>query len=390
MLLALRFALITILLDVTVTLHSHGQNINARVYSDVVLQAFNFSVIQGKYEVIANERIQVSLDVGDSIYVSKADGMLVVKHRGKTICEFRFLHVRGVKSANVMLLAPSRPFVKQRVYDDDLYVDAMGEGIKLINDVNFERYIAGVIESEGGHLATPEYYKVQAILCRTYAMKYFEKHLSDGYNLCDRVHCQAYYGKCTKNIDIVKATQETSGMVIVDSSLSIISATFFSNSGGETVNSEDMWQKPIPYLRSVKDSFSLGQPNTSWEKTIPMIDWNKYLASKGFAVNDSLSDSAYCKVPMRCRPKAFTMGKRSIFYKDIRKDLNLKSAFFDVIKHGDTIVLKGKGYGHGVGLAQEGAMNMARQGYTYDQIIKFYYTNVIIMSVKNIEFFKVE
>jgi stage II sporulation protein D len=52
--------------------------------------------------------------------------------------------------------------------------------------------------------------------------------------------------------------------------------------------------------------------------------------------------------------------------------------------------MKGRGYGHGVGLSQEGAMNMSRQGYSYADIIKFYYTNVIIMNIRNISFFKEE
>ena len=67
----------------------------------------------------------------------------------------------------------------------------------------------------------------------------------------------------------------------------------------------------------------------------------------------------------------------------LRSDLNLKSTFFSVVVDGDSMILKGKGYGHGVGLCQEGAMVMALKGFRYKDIINFYYSRVIISDIKN-------
>jgi stage II sporulation protein D len=67
----------------------------------------------------------------------------------------------------------------------------------------------------------------------------------------------------------------------------------------------------------------------------------------------------------------------------MRSDLNLRSTFFSVVTEGDSVILKGKGYGHGVGLCQEGAMAMAVKGFRYREIINFYYTGVIISDIKN-------
>jgi stage II sporulation protein D len=97
-----------------------------------------------------------------------------------------------------------------------LHIKLKNEQLLFVNDVNFEKYIAGVVEAEGGPNAPLEYFKTQAILCRTYAMKYYNKHLNEGFNLCDEVHCQAYKGRVSKNEDILKAAIETSGLVIVD------------------------------------------------------------------------------------------------------------------------------------------------------------------------------
>jgi stage II sporulation protein D len=67
----------------------------------------------------------------------------------------------------------------------------------------------------------------------------------------------------------------------------------------------------------------------------------------------------------------------------MRSDLDLRSTFFSVYAKGDSIILKGKGYGHGVGLCQEGAMEMAAKGFNYKQIIDFYYFGVFISDINN-------
>jgi len=69
-------------------------------------------------------------------------------------------------------------------------------------------------------------------------------------------------------------------------------------------------------------------------------------------------------------------------FEKIRKDLKLRSSFFSVIAAGDSVILRGKGYGHGVGLCQEGAMEMATRGNTFQQIIEFYYKGVIITNIR--------
>jgi len=69
----------------------------------------------------------------------------------------------------------------------------------------------------------------------------------------------------------------------------------------------------------------------------------------------------------------YKIGSLKIPLRTIREDLNLRSTFFSVFAVGDSIILKGRGYGHGVGLCQEGAMEMAARGFNYKQIIDFYY-----------------
>jgi stage II sporulation protein D len=83
------------------------------------------------------------------------------------------------------------------------------------------------------------------------------------------------------------------------------------------------------------------------------------------------------------RAAVYRAGTFTLPLRQIRTDLNLRSSFFSLKVEGDSVILKGRGYGHGVGLCQEGAMVMASKGFDYKQIIDFYYTGVRITDIKN-------
>ncbi|MBK8497883.1 MAG: hypothetical protein IPL52_03475 [Flavobacteriales bacterium] len=74
--------------------------------------------------------------------------------------------------------------------------------------------------------------------------------------------------------------------------------------------------------------------------------------------------------------------------KHVREDLRLKSTFFSVDTSGDNVVLKGRGFGHAVGLCQEGAMAMARAGYSYTDILHHYYSSVHLVDLATLDFFR--
>jgi len=363
-----------------------AQNINISIFTNQKIQSIAYSVVSGKYDIIADGKAVCSLIENDTIKIKRLSDKVEIIRDKEILGVFSFIQIRGLNTNNVFAITPSFPKFKTRVFDDDIYVKSKSGELQIINDVTFEKYVAASIESEGGYVSPMEYYKVQAILCRTYAIKNFQKHLSDGFNLCDNVHCQAYKGKAIKNPSITKAAYITKGLVIVDPQQEVITATFFSNSGGQTMNSEDNWLTKKPYLRSIKDSFSLGQPNARWEKKILKSDWINYLTKKGY-IEDSCDE--YC-FTQQSRETTYTIGKCSIPLRKIRTDWMLKSTFFNIIPKGDTLLLKGRGFGHGVGLSQEGAIRMAQLGYNYEKIIKFYYHNVQIKSIKTFTFFEVQ
>jgi|LauGreDrversion4_2_1035121.scaffolds.fasta_scaffold85784_2 stage II sporulation protein D len=241
----------------------------------------------------------------------------------------------------------------------------------LVNILNLDTYVAGVVEAEGGANKPNEYYKVQAVLCRTYALNNFDRHPHS--DLCDGTHCQVYHGLNRKDPRIEEAVKQTEKLVVIDENAHLITAFFHSNCGGHTLNSEMVWKASLPYCKGKPDPYCMGMPNSNWEKRIPIQDWTKYLETKKVNTADTLGITS------------FFPGKKVMYYqhnnikiptKTIRTDLKLKSAYFTVHLQNNEAVFIGQGFGHGVGLCQEGAMNMAKKGKTFEEILNFYYTNV--------------
>jgi stage II sporulation protein D len=365
-----------------------SQNINIRVFSDKQIENCVFFAKSGKYDIVAKNKIICSLEESQSATISRKNHKIYITVKNEVFTADTLILFRGNTQDNIFQIRFHNGKIKAREYDNDLYIKTSRNSLVLINDVNFEKYIAGVVESEGGAKANIAYYKAQAILCRTYAANFYKRHLKQGYNLCDAVHCQAYVGRCRYSKAIVEATKATQGLVLVDENRNLIEATFYSNSGGESCNSEDVWNKRIPYLRGKEDPFSVGQPSYTWTKTIPRDQWEEYLKKKGYPISDS-ADLSFDQFN-RKKYLATDCTDSLLLLTTVRTDWKLKSTFFCIDSRENEIVIYGKGFGHGVGMSQEGAMEMARQGYSYQDILHFYYTNVSLMNISKLKFFQIE
>lgn len=365
----------------------HAQNINIGIFHKYKLKSLLVSPVFGQYELVADDTKTIKLTPNSIIYLTLVNHKIQIKTTSGIVGSYHKIHLKGQQSFNTIRLKSDSPKLKAREYEDDMILDVRNGKIRVINEVNLENYIAGVVESEGGSKAGKEYYKSQAILCRTYALENFHKHEPDGFNLCDGVHCQAYKSRAKQNDLIVEATSVTKGLVIVDTSLSLITAAFFSNSGGHTSASEWVWLQPRSYLRPIVDTFSVGGNNYSWTYKMSLSKWTSFLKRKGFRIPSNVKGSDF-EYDTYNRRKYYTFGSDSIPYTQIRSAFKLRSSFFTISYKNQQIVLNGRGYGHGVGLSQEGAMKMDEEGYSYKEIIKFYYQNVFIVSLRALQFFK--
>lgn len=362
--------------------------VRVKILGTTKLKEVVFAPEVGNYTIIADGRTLLTMDAQNALRIALVNDSLEVKSFEKYWGKFSSLRLSSGDNEHSFKIKCLNPDRKPRFYDDNLQVSVENGFLRLLNESVLDNYIAGVSEAESGRYSPIEFYKVQAILARTYALTHISKHLPEGYNLCDQVHCQAFYGK-SHEAKIVQAVNATKGKVVVDDDMNLIVAVFHSNSGGQTVNSEDVWGTSTSYLRSVQDTFSLNMPNARWTRKIPASDWLDYLKIKhNYPVDDSAARRFALNFKQETRKINLEYAGVRVPLKNVRADFQLKSTFFSLTPVGDTLVFNGRGFGHGIGMCQEGAMSMTKNGYTYKDVLNFYYRNVHLIDLKDLNFFR--
>ena len=339
-------------------------------------------VPEGDYHLMLDSCKSVSIASGEMLFFSIADGKVRVRTASNHIGSFNSVVVYSNTSTGSFKVIPTSQKLYARWYDDNAILSCQNGKLLLVNHIEVEKYIAGVVEAEAGNSAKPEFYKAQVLLARTYALGHTDKHAPEGFSLCDDVHCQAFKGRSTRNPEIFKAAVATHRMVVADSTGRLIIAAFHSTCGGETAYSEQVWPQSRYYLVKVNDPYCVGKRNATWEKRILVKDFTSYLSTKGFSSSSLNGDGLTFLQPKR--NAFYKIGRDSIAFARIRTDLGLRSAFFSVATSEGEVVLTGKGYGHGVGMCQIGAMEMANRGMDYAAIINFYFKGVKIISIEEV------
>ncbi len=356
-----------------------SQKVRIRVYSDIHAVSAVITVIKGSYEITVFGGSSFVAREGDPLIITCYGERIAVKIRNTPgfICDS--VALKGSAGKDLFSLRVMGNDSQKRIYTGDLECSSDLGNLLFISVCNIEDYVAGVVMSEGGTGKNEEYFKTQAVIARTYTYKYFERHLIDRYNLCDNIHCQAYMGYCYDTL-INLATQHTRDLVILAKDSALVIAAFHSNCGGETTPAEYVWLSGQPYLKRVVDPYCTASRNARWRKSFSINDWTGYLKKSGFTVSADPSRLAFSQVT---RVPDYRIGGFTIPFRVIRNDLGLRSSFFSVTTDGDSVILQGRGYGHGVGLCQEGAMVMASKGFDFRKIISFYYSGTIVTDIKN-------
>ena len=374
-----RVAIILLLLLSAFT--ASADKIKVRLFSNSNIEAINVSFDLGLYDLYANDTLLLEPSLGEGMSVELLPTATGVKIsvNGYEYGIYKQACIMATDTACIMCLNPTG--VKQRTYEGDLLVSAYDKSnLRIINSVEFETYLAGVVQSEI-YGQQSDIFRIQAVISRTWALRNLKKHRADGFNFCDYVHCQAYQNRCVRP-DIMLGTMQSSGETIVDADGNLIDTPFHSNSGGQTANSEDVWRTALPYLRSVQDTFSYRMRQSNWTKVISKDKWLNYF-SKTHKLNTQDPE-------VRNTLLTFSQPQRQarilgVPLTRVRTDFGLKSTFFSVStdsKTGD-VILSGHGYGHGVGLSQEGTIRMVSLGIAYDSIIRHYYTGAQIHHDEN-------
>ncbi len=270
-----------------------------------------------------------------------------------------------------------RLLVGEKPYSGKIQIWEGGKGLYLIDKVNIENYVKGVVEAEAGSGWAIEALKAQAVLSRTYAIN---RQLHTGqmkYDLTSSVLDQVYGGDDGYDKQVSDAVDSTKGQILVYNGKPI-EAFFHSTSCGETEDPYEVFGKHIPYLKPVKVKCDLS-PYNAWTRRFPAEKVRKALKAGGVdtgAISDMEIKSRTCTGRVRDIAVTGSKGVFTVKAVDMRKIIgwkDLPSTDFSMRFKSGFWTVRGSGYGHGVGLCQWSALEMAKEGMKYTAILSYFY-----------------
>lgn len=308
-----------------------------------------------------------------------------------------------------------------------------GSDMTIINVLSLEEYLYGVVPNELEALAPVEALKVQAIAARTYTYKSINKHAKYGFNLCSTTDCHVYKGYDSESQITNKIIDDTKDMVVTYKG-ALAETLYFSSSGGKTEAAVNVWGTDFPYLQSVEDEYESGQSyKYNWDMTFTIDEISQKLKNYNIGTVTGMEITKYseagrpieiivkgtlnpegvviskdkCRTFLGLYSQWFTINTNANINVSVNKvDVNTTLSQVKVITaNGETTYTNpaqkvtivsadgasttvpvspteyhfvGKGWGHSVGMSQEGAKGYAKAGYTYDKILEHYYPGTII------------
>jgi stage II sporulation protein D len=346
---------------------------------------------RGQQEVLySSQPVQVVNDVG-LLHLVGRDGRVLKSD----LDEINFI-ARG---------GSTRLRVRDKSYRGLIKALPDGEVVQIIDIIYLEDYLCGVVPPEIGPRSENEMeaVKAQAVAARTYAISHLQQYPGQPYDMRSSIMDQVYGGMAVENRMVNQAIAETAGMAIMYES-DFVQAYYHSTCGGLTDDVEKVWDRAeLPYLKSVADSGAC-----SWSKYYTWTEeftekqlrgrLEQYLSSDrgrdlrlapitDIKILGKTPGGRVARMMVRTDDDVYRFSKdriRWVVGRTSNPDLILPSDRFDVdltrrsdgyISH---VTFRGRGYGHGVGMCQCGAIGMAREGRTFDQIINHYYTGIEI------------
>ncbi|NOT62066.1 MAG: SpoIID/LytB domain-containing protein, partial [Acidobacteria bacterium] len=262
-------------------------------------------------------------------------------------------------------------------------VRSMTEGVT--RELAFDDYVLGVVGTEGSVEDELEALKTLAVVSRTYARKNNGRHRADGFDFCSTTHCQRFVLPDNKTREQVRrAVRETAGETLYDGGGAVADVYFSASCGGHTANVETLWGvSNRPYLQGVRDEYCVARPNAAWTNTIGASELARALQRDARTnVGATITNIEILRrdATGRAETIAITGAQRKTisgweFKIIVGRGLGwqyLKSSRFTVARSGDAFVFKGGGFGHGLGLCQEGSHVMAERGMSYREQLAFY------------------
>jgi stage II sporulation protein D len=257
-------------------------------------------------------------------------------------------------------------------------VQSTRSGLRVVNHVDLEDYVAGTLGREIYPSWQLETLKAQAVATRTYALYRLGQRRSAAFDLGADTRDQVYGGAGAETPRIRSAVAATRGQILAHAGRPILSV-FHATSGGQTASAEEVWGRALPYLRSRAVPDEEDSPDTYWRASITGTTLRRALAPLGVRLGAirqlRVIDRSASGRALRIRVIG-TEGSEELSGRELRTALGpgtVRSTLFDIRSKGGDFIFAGSGHGHGVGMSQWGAEAMARRGAAYEDILAAFY-----------------
>ena len=371
--------------------------VRVRIAERVRPERITVAISSGAFDLVASGDARPrALLAGDRIVVNRAGRRLDVADPRESIAlaEIRLDPRTAEARFSVRVDNGTRGF--ERVYDGSLEIRPAEEddrALLIVNHVPLESYVAAVVASEYG-LDDVEGARAMAILARTYALR-TRGQPGTLYDHVDHELSQVYRGIESVTARAAAAAEATRGQVVLFAG-ALAETVYHADSGGHTANNDEVWDgRPVPYLRGVEDPHVSNSPYARWQYRAPRSRVLRALSAAfdtpvtGFVIASRSGDGRVSTVRLLSSGRYKSVSGNQFRLAVIRElgAASLKSMMFDVSVSGDAYVFSGSGFGHGVGLSQWGAHEMAKHGYTSVEIIAHYLrgTEVATLSLEAVD-----
>lgn len=267
--------------------------------------------------------------------------------------------------------------------------------VDVIAALDLEKYLTGVLPSEMPAHWPMEALKAQAVASRSYALALMQQRRDQAYHLESTVFDQVFdlqnHTGASEEVrkKVALAVRETAGQVLLDERGRVVKAHYHADCGGRTETARNVWGESVQETGVVKDALCPLSPLAQWQHHLTKQELREALAPH-FGIGPGVS---LLSVAMAGRTPSGRVVSVDVVFSDrqprrlsshdFRRLLgfsSLKSTNFSFLWQGEKLVVEGRGHGHGVGMCQYGARQLATRGLNYRQIVATYYPNVKIGS----------
>lgn len=298
------------------------------------------------------------------------------------------IDVGGATYAGTVRLQPRAGFlqVNGRPYRGLLELRRTPQGrLTVINELDLEEYLYGVVRSEMDPRWPPEALRAQAIAARSLALYWAGRYAAEGYDVRPTTDSQVYGGIAAEDPRATGAVDATRGIIMLYGSRPVFAA-YHTDSGGATESSEFVWGSVTPYLRGVDDPYSKDAANQSheWTLRLGLADLESRVARAGRALSGLQRVEIAATSPtgrvtsLRLSGPSGVAEMRGPEFRIAVGANTLRSTLFVIRPAGEAVEFAGRGFGHGVGMSQWGARGQALAGRDAAGILRYYYTGVTV------------